>query len=319
MFEFSRRDALSVGLGLAATPLLGRASISAPLRYDIRPRPLGAGVWMVEGANAPITMENGGAIANILIFDTRHGAVVIDCGPSHAYGEALKTAAEKITGKQVVRVYLTHIHTDHVLGATAFQAGVVRTTSELAADLRTRGAGLTDAMYRVAGDWMRGTTTPEPGQTLNGDHEDIGERRFRFMKLDGHTRSDLVLFEERSGVLVAGDLAFLDRAPTTPDADVGRWRAALDAVAATAHTLLIPGHGPAEPGARSLTQTRDWLGMLEDRIGEGFERGLDITELMATPLPSWAEKLAVARYEFSRSVMHLLPRIEERRLPVVTT
>lgn len=316
--DLTRRGTLGLGVGLAALPLLPGRPTAAPLRYEIRPRPIGDGVWLVEGANSPITMENGGAIANVLILDTRDGAVVVDAGPSHAYGEALKSAAEQATGRPVVRVYLTHIHTDHVLGATAFSPETVATTPELAADLKLRGAGLTDAMYRVAGDWMRGTTTPEPGAVVERDREDVGERRFRFLRLAGHTSSDLALFEERSGLLIAGDLVFLDRAATTPDADLARWRASLATMADVPHSLLIPGHGPAEPGARGVTQTRDWLAMVEDRIGDGFERGLDVTELMAAPLPGWVETIAVSRYEFARSVMHLLPRLEERGLPVVS-
>lgn len=316
--DLSRRDALALCLGAAALPLMPRAGLAAPLAYRIDPKPIAQGVWMIEGAAAAIDMTNGGAIANILIFDTRDGAVLVDVGPSHSYGEALKATAEKLTGKPVARVFVTHIHTDHSLGATAFDPGVVATTLELAADLKVRGSGLTDAMYRVVGDWMRGSTTPEPARTVSGEHEDVGERRFRFLALAGHTSSDLCLFEESSGLLVAGDLVFLDRAPTTPDADLARWRASLDSLAGVPHALLAPGHGPAEPGQRGLRQTRDWLDMVEDRIADGFERGLDVTELMAAPLPGWAEKLAVSRHEFARSVMHLLPKLEAGRLPLVS-
>ena len=39
---------------------------------------------------------------------------------------------------------------------------------------------------------------------------------------------------------------------------------------------------------------------------------------MAEPLPGWAERIAVARYEYGRSVMHLVPKLEASRLPVVT-
>lgn len=317
--DLSRRETLALGVGAAALPLLPGAATAAPLAYDIKPKLLAEGVWMIEGAAATIAMSNGGAIANITIFDTREGAVIIDAGPSHAYGEALKTTAERLTGKPVARVYLTHIHTDHVLGATAFDQKAVATTPVLAADLKARGAGLTDAMYRVVGDWMRGSTTPEPAGVVAGEAEDVGERRFRFLKLAGHTSSDLCLFEERSGLLLAGDLVFLDRAPTTPDANLAHWRVSLDALANVPHRRMVPGHGPAEPGARGVGQTRDWLAMVEDRIGDGFERGLDVTELMAAPLPAWASKMAVSRYEFARSVMHRLPKLEARGLPVASS
>ena len=321
MIDFSmvsRRRALELGLCAAAPFVLPPWAAAAPLSYRIEPKPIADGVWLIEGAAAPITIENGGAIANIVIFDTSEGAVLIDSGPSHAYGEALKATASALTGKPVARVYLTHIHADHVLGATAFPADAVWTTPTLAADLRARGAGLTDAMYRAVGDWMRGSTTPEPGRDVSGEREDVGDRRFRFLPLAGHSGSDLCLFEECSGLLIAGDLVFLDRAPTTPDADLERWRASLATIEGAGGKLLVPGHGPAEAGSRGVAQTRAWLAMIEERIGDGFERGLDIGELTASPLPAWAERMAASRYEFARSVMPLLPRLEAEKLPVVS-
>ena len=215
----------------------------------------------------------------------------------------------------MVRVYLTHIHADHVLGATAFESGTVSGGPALRGDLKRAGTELTNGMYRVAGDWMRGTGVPEPGHVAQAGVETIGQRRFRILPLAGHTREDLCLFEESSGLLFPGDLVFLDRAATTPDADPERWRGALATIRQIDHHLLVPGHGPAEPGGRGIDQTGRWLDTVEARIGDGFSRGLDVTELMAEPLPDWTTGLAVARYEFARSVMHLLPALERRDLP----
>ncbi|MFG5118832.1 quinoprotein relay system zinc metallohydrolase 1 [Methylorubrum sp. POS3] len=311
----TRRAGLALGLCAAASPWLPGFASAAPLAYTLAPIEIAPRVWTIYGAAEPITRANGGAIANITILDTGDGAVLIDAGPSHRYGTALKALAERLTGKPVVRVYLTHLHADHVLGATAFEAGTVSGGPALRGDLKRAGTDLTNGMYRVAGDWMRGTGVPEPGRVAEGGVETIGERRFRILPLAGHTREDLCLFEERSGLLFPGDLVFLDRAATTPDADPERWRGALTTLAEIDHSLLIPGHGPVEAGRRGIDQTRRWLDTVEARIGEGFARGLDVTELMEAPLPDWTDGLAVARYEFARSVMHLLPGLERRDLP----
>ncbi|GJE73568.1 quinoprotein relay system zinc metallohydrolase 1 [Methylorubrum suomiense] len=311
----TRRAGLALGLCAAASPWLPGFASAAPLAYTLAPIEIAPRVWTIYGAPEPITRANGGAIANITILDTGDGAVLIDAGPSHRYGTALKALAERLTGKPVVRVYLTHLHADHVLGATAFEAGTVSGGPALRGDLKRAGTDLTNGMYRVAGDWMRGTGVPEPGRVAEGGVETIGERRFRILPLAGHTREDLCLFEERSGLLFPGDLVFLDRAATTPDADPERWRGALTTLAEIDHSLLIPGHGPVEAGRRGIDQTRRWLDTVEARIGEGFARGLDVTELMEAPLPDWTDGLAVARYEFARSVMHLLPGLERRDLP----
>lgn len=311
----NRREWLALGLSAAAMPLLPAPALSKVLAYPFAPVSIAPGVWTIYGAPEPITAANGGAIANVTVLDTGDGTVLIDAGPSHRYGEALKAVAEELTRKPVVRVYLTHYHADHVLGATAFENGVVSAGKDLIADLKLYGNDLTNGMYHVAGDWMRGTGIPAPGLTAANGVESVGSRRFRTIRLSGHTREDLCLFEENSGLLFAGDLVFLDRAATTPDANLPAWRASLAALSEIDHALLVPGHGPVEAGRRGIDQTRRWLDAVEAQIGDGFERGLDITELMAVPLPDWSSDIAVARYEYARSVMHLLPTLEEERLP----
>lgn len=315
MSGINRREWLALGLAAATLPVIPGAAEAAVLKYALNPVVIAPGVWTIYGLPEPITAKNGGAIANITIFDTSEGTVLIDAGPSHRYGEALKAKAVELTGKPVVRVYLTHYHTDHVLGATAFDSGTVSAGKTLTADLKTIGNDLTNAMYRVAGDWMRGTDVPQPGREVSEGVEAVGNRSFRLMPLAGHTSEDLCLYEESTGLLFPGDLVFLDRAATTPDAKIDTWRSSLERLKGIGHKLLVPGHGPVEPGARGIEQTQRWLDTIEAQIGDGFERGLDITELMAVPLPDWTNGIAVAKYEYARSVMHLMPGLEATRLP----
>lgn len=315
MSPMNRRSCLAGGLAAASLPLLPRAASAAILQYPLAPVSIAPGVWTIYGAPEPITAGNGGAIANITILDTADGAVLVDAGPSNRYGEALKALARTLTGKPVVRVYLTHYHADHVLGATAFPTDAISAGPGLIADLNRYGSDLANGMYRVAGDWMRGTGVPRPGREAKDGVEPVGGRRFRLIRLSGHTDEDLCLFEESSGLLFPGDLVFLDRAATTPDARLPAWRAALETVAGIDHHLLVPGHGPVEPGRRGIDQTRRWLDTVEQEIDAGFERGLDMTEVMDVPLPDWTNGIAVARYEYARSVMHLMPAIERDRLP----
>ncbi|GAN47355.1 quinoprotein relay system zinc metallohydrolase 1 (plasmid) [Methylobacterium radiotolerans] len=310
----TRRSGLALGLAaMACTPAL-----AAPRRYTLKPVVVAPGVWTLYGAQEAITAENGGAIANVTLIETRDGCVLIDAGPSYRYGTALEALARDLTGKPVVRVYLTHFHADHSLGATAFPDSAVWVGPGLRRDLARFGNDLASGMYRVAGDWMRGTGVPKPVNEARDGVEQVGERRFRLLNLSGHTNEDLCLFEETSGLLFPGDLVFLDRAATTPDADLPLWRKALATVADIPCRLLVPGHGPAEAGRRGIDQTLAWLDATESGIAAGFEAGLDSTEIMERPLPPWTNDIAVARYEFARSVMHLLPGIETARLPVLT-
>ncbi|WP_390902629.1 quinoprotein relay system zinc metallohydrolase 1 [Sphingomonas oryzagri] len=311
----SRRLMLAGMLGAAALP-----AAAAPLAYAIVPEPIGEGLWLVRGADAPIEMANGGAIANITIAATDAGAVLVDCGPSLRYGEALRAVAEKLVGKPVVRVYLTHLHPDHVYGAAAFDPLAVAATPQLVDILKRDGAGFSDGMYRLLGDWMRGTELRIPGTVLASDHETIGGRDFGLIALSGHSAADLAVLDRRTGTLIAGDLVFHDRAPSTPHADLPAWRASLDRLKALPHRATVPGHGPFDPTpAAAIDQTRDWIDWLDRTLRDAVAEGLDMAEAGNLPIPPRFAHVAAARYELERSVSHFYPGLEADLLPRIDT
>jgi quinoprotein relay system zinc metallohydrolase 1 len=315
----TRRDVLKYLPAAAALSSMLQAidAAAAPLTYTLKPEKLTDGVWIIRGAQEAISQTNGGAIANISILDTTAGAVIIDTGPSHKFGDALAIVAKDLTGKPVARVYNTHFHPDHVLGNQAFEPEKIAAPKGVVDGLKDLGNAFADNMYKTAGDWMRGTEVVLPGTILTSEVEDFGDRRIRPMAMRGHTASDLVLFDELSGILFTGDLVFLDRAPTTPHADIERWRITLANLGSIPSALIVPGHGPAEASVRGIEQTRQWLEAVEQIIRDAFEKGLDVTEAIALPLPDWTEKIALARYEYERTVMHLYPKLEAARWPRV--
>lgn len=304
--------------GSAAAPYMAAFGLEAsPLKYELKPKPLIDGVWLVAGVPEAITKANGGAIANCVILDSTAGAIIIDSGPSLRYGEALAALARDLTKKDIARVYITHFHPDHMFGNQAFESDTIASSQGVIDGIKTMGGAFADSMYYAAGDWMRGTEPSAPARVLTGEPEDFGSRTIRPLMMRGHTDSDVVYYDETSGIMFAGDLVFLDRAPTTPHADIERWRITLANLGSIPHGLLVPGHGPAEPGARGIEQTRRWLETIEPQIKDAFDKGLDIAEATALPLPDWTEKIALARYEYERSVMHLYPKLEASRWPRV--
>lgn len=284
-------------------------------RYAPRAEPIAEGVWMVRGADAPILFENGGMIANSAILSTDEGAVLFDPGVSLDHGRALGTLARQVTGKAVGRVYVSHLHPDHALGAAAFDPAIVHALPATRADLERDGGGFSDAMYRLLSDWMKGTHVVLPLGDVTEGAASFGGRAFRLFAMQGHSAGDLVLLDERTGTLLAGDLVFHDRAPSTPHADLAKWRAALDRLKAVPHMALVPGHGPLDRDGSAIAQTRDWLDWLEATLAQAVADGLDMTEAGELPIPERFAGLKVARYELQRSVSHLYPGLEARLLP----
>ncbi|MFI8580526.1 MULTISPECIES: quinoprotein relay system zinc metallohydrolase 1 [Pseudomonadaceae] len=291
------------------------AGLAQALDYQLQPRQIAEGVWLVEGSTDNFAAENGGNIVNVGFIETAAGVVVIDTGPSRRYGEALRQRIEQVTGKPLLRVLLTHHHPDHVLGNQAFSDVPIAALPGTTRLLAEQGDAMAENMYRLVGDWMRGTEVVLPSEALEEGELEIGGRRLRLLALRGHTGADLAILDERSGVLFAGDLLFYQRALTTPNSPgLDVWLADLDRLEALPWKQIVPGHGPLATDAAPFVQMRDYLGWLDGVLRQGAEQGAEMNELIRAPIPERFAGVSLSRYELIRSVSHLYPRYERNAM-----
>lgn len=291
------------------------ASLAQALDYHLQPRQIADGVWLLEGSTDNFAVENGGNIVNIGFIETADGVVVIDTGPSRRFGEALRQSIEKTTGKPVLRVLLTHHHPDHVLGNQAFADAPIAALPETTRLLAEQGDAMAENMYRLVGDWMRGTEVVLPTEEIQEGVLAIGDRRLQLLALRGHTGADLAILDERTGVLFAGDVLFYQRALTTPNSPgLDVWLADLDRLEALPWKQIVPGHGPVTTDAAPFVQMRDYLDWLDGLLREGAEQGAEMNELIRAPIPERFAQVSLSRYELIRSVSHLYPRYERNAM-----
>ena len=295
--------------------LLCASAAQAQLDYRLQPRQIAADTWLLEGSTENFAEANGGNIVNTLFIVTGQGVLVIDTGPSRRYGEAMRRAIASVTAQPVRRVLLTHHHPDHVLGNQAFADVPIAALPGTTALLREQGEAMASNLYRLVGDWMRGTELVLPSETLAPGELEFGGHRLRLLALRGHTGADLAIFDESSGVLVAGDLLFYQRALTTPNSPgLQVWLDDLATLQALPWTLIVPGHGPLATDAAPFAQMRDYLGWLDGLLGQAAARGADMNEVIRAPIPERFAGISLTRYELIRSVSHLYPRYEARAL-----
>jgi quinoprotein relay system zinc metallohydrolase 1 len=246
---------------------------------------------------------------------TERGVVVIDSGPSRRYGEAMRRAIKATTDKPVIQVLLTHHHPDHVLGNQAFAdvpIGALAGTTEL---LQKQGDAMAENMYRLVGDWMRGTEVVLPTQTLAPGVKSFGNHDLRLLSLGGHTGADLAILDQRTGVLFAGDLVFYQRALTTPNSPgLAVWLADIATLQGLPWKLIVPGHGPIASDPQPFVQMRDYLGWLDQLLRDGAANGSDMSEMIRSPIPERFAGINLSRYELIRSVSHLYPRYERAQM-----
>lgn len=288
--------------------------------YGLNPQSIGDGVYVFEGRQEHFTRRNGGNIVNTGFIVTGDGVVVLDTGPSRAYGEEMRRAIEAVTDQPIRRVYLTHHHPDHFLGNQAFEDVPICALPYTRKMIERDGEALLDNMYNLLSGWMGGTYVVPPDCTAEPGPVTIGDRTLEIIAGAGHSgteASDLMLHDRSSDTLFAGDLVFYDRAPTTPHADLSRWVALLHELEQALPHTLVPGHGPVTRDVEAVLQTRDYVEWLASALRQAAQEGMDMAEALELEVPDRFRHLAVVDEELRRSVAHLYPAYETEALDQV--
>lgn len=279
-------------------------------QYPLQPQAIATDTFVLEGKTEDFSKANGGYIVNTAYIVTPDGAIVIDTGPSRRFGEQQRALIEKQSGKSILRVYITHHHPDHFLGNQAYANVPIYALPATTQGIQQQGEAFSDNMYRLIGDWMRDTKITPPTTEAKAGTETIGGHELELIPLQGHTPGDLVIFDHTTGVLFSGDLVFNNRAATTPNANITQWLQSLDKLLQLPFKVLVPGHGKVTTDPAPIAQTQAYLKWLQATLQAGAEQGLDMTEVMQTPIPPEFKDVALAQHELTRSVTHLYPALE---------
>lgn len=225
------------------------------------------GVFAHRGAIAEPGPENLGDVSNIAFLIGETAVAVIDSGGSRAIGEEVYLAIRERTELPISAVILTHMHPDHVFGATALaeagatiagRAGLARALSDRAGAYSENFAGLIGPAGFV------GSRIPAPDREVaEAAVIDLGDRSLRLTaRPTAHTASDLTVTDSASGILFAGDLVFAEHAPAL-DGSLRGWQAVLGAMRDETAPLVVPGHGgpvlPWPDGGAALARYLDVL------------------------------------------------------------
>ena len=303
-------------LGAAAAPVVNVTKLD----YGLKARALADGVYVVEGAVDDFAVANGCNIINTGFITTGAGVLVINTGVSRRYGEQLRALIKRTTAEPVVQVIHLNLHPDYFLGNQAFADVPILATATTRAGMAREAKAYEDNLYRLCGDWMKGTEARLPTQSIGPGPLRIGQREFELREWRGHTDSDLALVDKTSGVAFVGGLVFADRVPTTPHAEPTAWLRSLDAIAAGPAagglklTAVVPSHGPVHEGQRGLQQTRTDLQWLDTSFARWAGQGWEMNEVLRATPPEPFARWAAWPAEYTRNVAHLYPRYERAAL-----
>ena len=205
------------------------------------------GVFVHEGQIAEPDGQNGGDISNLGFVIGGKSVAVIDAGAARWVSEQLWRAIRARTDLPVSHVILTHMHPDHVLGASAFQhtgAHIVG-HANLPRALSDRQANYVESLTRLIGpEQFLGSVAVPVDITVDDTLQiDLGGRILDLRAWPtAHTGTDVTVLDPATATLFAGDLVFHRHTPAL-DGQLRGWQKVLAEMETLDIQRVIPGHG----------------------------------------------------------------------------
>jgi glyoxylase-like metal-dependent hydrolase (beta-lactamase superfamily II) len=215
-----------------------------------------------EGLTVHIyTAPEDGWRVNSHIIELPSQLLVVDAQYLLPYAKEVVAHAEQLA-KPITRLYLSHYHPDHILGAAAFSAPIyalagVATKIEAAGD-------------RIAAEERskHGDAIPEraerPGHIVEPGIETIDGEVIDFIRLkDAETEHALMIGLPRHSILIAQDLIYNRVHAFVGEKAFANWHEALRQTESLHYNKLLPGHG--DPGRQDLfDEMHDYLAVARE-------------------------------------------------------
>lgn len=239
------------------------------------------GLFVHRGAIAEANRENGGDISNIVFVVGDRSVAVIDSGSARWIGEAVWRAVRARTDLPVSHLILSHVHPDHVFGASALVAAGAQVVGHAGLDraLADRQANYLESLSALIGPERLIGTVAVPVDLAVGEtmEIDLGGLLLEVAaRPSAHSGTDLTVLDRATETLIAGDLIFDGHLPTL-DGSVTGWQAVLDDLAQMSAQRVVPGHGgPLLPWPEGAADTARYLDVLARDTRAAIEEGLSL-------------------------------------------
>lgn len=286
-------------------------SFSNDFDYKLEAIKLSENSYYFYGKEEYFSKENGGDIANASFIITANSVILIDTGSSKLYSKELKKQIEKITSKPIKYIINTHHHPDHFLGNSAFSSSDIYAAEFTKNEIEQNGDLYIVNLVNLVGEAMNNTKIKAPNQVLTAKTLNLDGYKLDILHLDGHTQSDIAIYDENTKILYASDLVFNKRTLTTPHANIQNWLKSLEELEKINYSILVPGHGLASKTKEPIKENIAYLNYLDNTLKNSVKKGLDVFEILEKPIPKEFESFTMFKEEFERSVINLYPSYEK--------
>ncbi len=205
-------------------------------------------VFAHKGEIAIAAPENKGDLSNIGFVIGEQSVAVMDSGGAYEIGAQVYLAIREKTELPIADLVLTHMHPDHVYGASFFEklGAKIWVHPNLPEALGARAESYQGNYEMLLGDAVSLDALPREFASVgeNGELLDIGGHVLKIQSWPlAHTNNDLSVYDEASQTLFAGDLLFHQHVPVI-DGSLRGWQSVADAMQESYEIEhLVAGHG----------------------------------------------------------------------------
>jgi cyclase len=301
---------------------------------------------LADGVYACVHKPGGAAYSNAGIIDLGDRTLLVDAFDTLAAGRDLRQTAEALFGRPVETIILTHAHSDHWIGASAFDASTTLLASETTREVCLEwGAEIMEEFQNPADweTWIREAQeqlrTEKDERVRVGLENSIKRTRYAIAEMAefqpryadqtfedpvtfrgsernadlrslgrGHSEDDAVLLLPQDQIAFIGDIGFFDTQPYLGFCDIDLYRQQMRIFQDPDFRVLVPGHGRVG-GQDDIALQLKYLDVMEDLIGEVARRGGSFEEALQINLPEPYDKWLVGGMgRFEVNVRYLFAR-----------
>jgi glyoxylase-like metal-dependent hydrolase (beta-lactamase superfamily II) len=210
------------------------------------------GNWTItRNALVPVhtfTAPEDGWLVNSHIIELPSQLFVIDAQYTLPYAREVVRYAGGLK-KPLTRLYVTHYHPDHLLGAAEFDAPLFA-LSIVADKIGTAGDRVASEEHEKVGDDIP-TKARQPDRRINNGEEIVDGIRLEYRRLQGaETEDALIVALPDTGTIIVQDLVYNRAHLFLAERRFESWRAALRQYQDLPYDIVLPGHGL--PGDKAL-------------------------------------------------------------------
>ncbi len=221
------------------------------------------GNFVHTGVHVTLEDRQHDDIANIGFIVGESCVAVIDTGGSLTIGKQLLKSIQANTDKPVCYVINTHVHFDHILGNKAFVSDKTKFVGhhQLAEDVERNRSFFLENFRNDLGHTPSEASIIGPEILIEQKTElDLGNRNLTLIPyIVSHSHTDLIVIDNKTRTLWAGDLIFRQRIPSLTGSLKG-WIKVMDELIKLDSKKVVPGHGSiADSVEQALLQQHEYL------------------------------------------------------------